>query len=185
MKRSFALLLILAAATACTKAVPKVATEPPPRHAIEIQYVAVPTINVYAQPRADAPVVTQYGINETVSILKRQGEWVELRTVDGSGWARASELMTADQAKAIADNPVPRFLTAPVQVPDARARGEITFNAKVNTDGEIVEVNIAKNTTRNNALAVANANALMEARFYPMIQKGQRMTFTYEYKVEY
>jgi hypothetical protein len=55
----------------------------------------------------------------------------------------------------------------------------------VNTDGDVIEVKMGKNTTSNNALAAANANALLQAKFYPMVQKGQRMTFFYEHKVVY
>ena len=185
MKRFAAALFPLLLLGACTQSAPKVAAEPPTRKAIEIEYVAVPTLNVYAEPKVGAELVTSYGINETVSILKRQGDWVEVRTVSGSGWAKGNELMTAEQAQAIADNPTPRFLVPPVQVPFAKAHGEIDMNAKVNTDGEVVEVKVANNTTRNVALADANANALMQAKFYPMVQKGQRMTFTYEHRVYY
>jgi len=46
-------------------------------------------------------------------------------------------------------------------------------------------VKIAKNTTGNNQLAVDNANALLNSRFYPLVQKGQRFTFVYEYRVAY
>lgn len=185
MKRTFALLVITAAFLACTKSAPVVVVQPPAKKAIDIAYVAVPFLKVFDAPRADATQITQYGINETVSILTKRGEWSEIRTVDGTGWVLTSELMDAAKAKAIADDPTPRFLVAAVAVPDARARGEIDLVAKVNTDGEVIEVKMGKNTTNNNALAVANANALLQARFYPMVQKGQRMTFFYEHKVFY
>ncbi len=184
MKRTFALLVITAAFLACTKSAPVVVVQPA-KKAIDIAYVSVPSLKVYDAPRAGATQITQYGINETVSILAKRGEWCEVRTIDGSGWVLANELMNAAKWKEIADDPTPRFLVAVVNVPDARARGEIDLVAKVNTDGDVVEVKTGKNTTRNNALAVANANALLQAKFYPMVQKGQRMTFFYEHKVFY
>src|ERR1043166_100507 len=140
MKRTFALLVITAAFLACTKSAPVVVVEPPAKKAIDIAYVAVPFVKVYDAPRAGAAQVTQYGINETVSILTKRGEWCEIRTVDGSGWVLCSELMDATKAKAIADDPTPRFLVAAVAVPDARAHGEIDLVAKANTDGEVIEV---------------------------------------------
>ena len=185
MKRTFALLVITAAFLACTKSAPMVVVQPPAKKAVDIAYVAAPFLKVYDAPRADAKQITQYGINETVSILAKRGEWCEIRTVDGSGWVLASELMDGTRAKQIAEDPTPRFLVAVVAVPDTRARGEIDMVAKVNTDGDVVEVKMGKNTTNNNALAVANANALLQAKFYPMVQKGQRMTFFYEHKVFY
>ena len=184
MKRTFALLIVTVSFLACFKSAPKVAVEPI-RRPIDIAYVAVPFLKVYDAPRPDATLLTQYGINETVSILARQGDWCEIRTVDGSGWVLGSELMDAAKAQAIAQDPTPRFLVPATPIPDARARGEIDLTCKVNTDGEVVEVKIGKNTTNNNALATANANALLEAKFYPMVQKGQRMTFYYEHKVVY
>ena len=185
MKRVLTLLAIFGALYGCTKTVKEVATEPPIRRALEIRYVAIPKLPIYAQPSEDAKLVTTYNINETVSILSKKDDWVEVRTVDGSGWAKAAGLINAEQAQEIQNNPVPRFLTPPVPVPDARAHGIVTLNAKVNTDGEVIEVKIVNNTTRNVALANANASSLLQAKFYPMVQKGQRMTFTYEYKVVY
>jgi len=185
MKRTFALLVITAAFLACTKSAPVVVVQPPAKKAIDIAYVAVPFLKVYDAPRAGATKITQYGINETVSILAKRGEWCEVRTVDGSGWALASELMDGAKAKEISEDPTPRFLVAAAPVPDARARGEIDLVAKVNTDGDVIEVKMGKNTTNNSALAAANANALLQAKFYPMVQKGQRMTFFYEHKVLY
>ena len=185
MKRMFALLVIAAAFLACTKSASVVVVQPPAKKAIDIAYVAVPFLKVYDAPRAGAAQITQYGINETVSILAKRGEWCEIRTVDGSGWALASELMDGAKAKQISEDPTPRFLVAAAPVPDARARGEIDLVAKVNTDGDVIEVKMGKNTTNNSALAAANANALLQAKFYPMVQKGQRMTFFYEHKVLY
>ena len=183
--------LLAALAGACTRKPAPVTAEinvPPPaeeRLAIDIKYVGAPKMSVFAQPRADSALITQYGIGETVSILARQGDWCEVRTLDGSGWVRAADLITADEVKAVIGNTTPRFLTPPAPV-NERARGEIVLAAKVNTEGEVFEVKTIKNTTRVPSLADANADALRKARFYPMLgDKGQRMTFTYEYKVYY
>mgnify|MGYP003299304951 CR=1 FL=1 len=46
-----------------------------------------------------------------------------LRTGDGSGWMRAADLITAEQVEPILKNPYPRLATAPVAIPDSRARG--------------------------------------------------------------
>lgn len=184
MKRTLLALLTLAAMTACYQQ-PKVAVEPPTRKAIDIAYVGAPTMIVRSAPQDTAEEVTRYGINETVSIMSRKGEWVEVRTVDGTGWAKAAELITAEQAKAIAEDPLPRFLTPPAVIPPGRSHGELNLQAKVNTDGEVVEVKIAKNTTGNTALANDAAQALLQAKFYPMVQKGQRMTFVYEQRLAY
>ena len=185
MKTTIALLVTLLALAACVQQRPAAQpVEPPARTAIAIEYVAVPTMTVYAQPAADAPIVTTYAIAETVSVLAKQGEWSEIRTTDGTGWVHAKDLISGQQQAELDKNPVPRFFTEPAAVP-ARAFGEITLLAKVNTDGDVVEVQTLKNTTRNAKLAEANAAALRQARFYPLLQKGQRMTFTYEHKVTY
>lgn len=190
MRRTI-LLIALFLAFACARKPAPVATETNARAAawermaIDIKYVAAPKMDVFAQPRADAPLLTQYGIGETVSILARQGEWCEIRTTEGSGWVKAADLMTAEEAKAVIGNPTPRFLVQPAPI-NERARGEIVLAAKVNTDGEVIEVKTVKNSTGVPSLADANAASLRASRFYPMIgEKGQRMTFTYEYKVYY
>jgi TonB family protein len=185
MKQTFAVLVTLLALAACVQQRPAAQpVEPSARMAIAIEYVAVPTMTVYAQPSTDAPIVTTYGISETVSVLKKTRDWSEVRTTDGTGWVQQKDLITGEQQAELDKNPAPRFFTEPVGVP-ARARGEITLLAKVNTDGEVIDVQTLKNTTGNKKLAEANASALRQARFYPMVQKGLRMTFTYEHKVGY
>src|SRR5438309_1960857 len=109
-----------------------------PRMAIEIQYVGVPQMNVYAQPNDVAPVITTYAYTETVSVLARQRDWVELRTVDGSGWAHAKELIGSNEASTLKGE-APRFMVAPAGIPNSGRRGEIGLEAKVNTDGVVVE----------------------------------------------
>ena len=169
----------------CVQRPKPVATDTGPRLAIAIQYVAVPSLKVFASPNDTAEVKTQYGYKETVSILSKKGDWVEVRTVDGSGWSHANELMGADQAAKLADDKTPRFLTPPPAIPAPGAHGEIAMNAKVNTDGEVVDVQVVNNTTGRQSLAQANAQALKSAKFYPLVDKGQHLTFTYEHKVYY
>ena len=160
------------------------AADPSERLAIAIQYVGLPQVNVYTAPDTTAAVDIVYRYGETVSVLSFKGDWAEVRTTRGSGWVPKTDLMTAEQLQQLVETQVPRFLTPPVQIPSAR-HGEITLQAKVNTDGEVIQVTPVKNTTGDNQLALDNANALLNARFYPMVQKGQRFTFTYEHKVAY
>jgi hypothetical protein len=181
-KTILALALVL---MACTSR-PPVAPQPDgARTAIDVKYVGVPTIRVYAEASDVAPVVTTYGYTETVSILARKGDWVEIRTVDGSGWSHAADLISGQEVKAILDSTTPRFLTPPVAIPDSKARGEIVLQAKVNTDGDVVQVWTTSNTTGSKRLEEANSAALQQAKFYPIVQKGQRLSFTYAYEVTY
>jgi Bacterial SH3 domain len=89
-----ALALVLAA---CNSRPPAAPPADSPRPAIDIKYVGVVSMKIYAEPMEVAPLVATYGYTETVSILARKGDWVEVRTVDGSGWARASDLIGAEQ----------------------------------------------------------------------------------------
>ena len=185
MKR--VVLLALIALFACTqKPVPTVNEQPPQpaeRHAMAVEYVAVPRANVYAQPSPDAAVTDTYGLTEAVSILEKKGEWVEVRTFSGTGWMRQSELVTGDVADKM-DTKTPRFYVPPREVPYL-GRGELAFQARVNTDGEVVEVKTLSNSTGNAKLAAENAAALKEAKFYPLIEERTRKVFVYEHKVYY
>jgi autotransporter translocation and assembly factor TamB len=183
MKSKIAILVLLLLVACGTKhQVP--AASPGPRMAIAIQYVAVPQMTIYAQPNDVAPVLTTYAYTETVSILAKQGDWVEVRTVDGSGWAHAKDLLSAQGAAAI-NGETPRFMTPPVAIPNNGRRGELGFEARVNTDGDVVEVKMVKNTTGSEPLANANAEALKAARFYPLIQNRAHVAFTYQHHVYY
>jgi hypothetical protein len=180
--------LILILALACVQKPAPVSSESTTvaadeQPAIAVEYVGVPKMNVYAQPAADAEVVGSYGLKEAISVLEKKGEWTRVRTFNGSGWVRQADLMTAQTAEAV-DTNIPRFYVQPVAVPFS-TRGEIWLQCKVNTDGDVVEVNVTNNTTGSTALATANADSLKAAKFYPMIDKGTRKTFTYEHRVYY
>lgn len=155
------------------------------REPVAIQYVAVPTLKIHASPSETSDVITKYGFGETVSVLSHQGQWAELRMFDNSsGWALAGELMNADKYGEVV-NDTPKFYVAPQAVPGGRSHGEITMQAKVNTDGTVISVVTVKNTTGSKALGDQNAAALQAAQFYPITQKGQRMTFYYTHNVYY
>jgi len=170
---------------ACTSRPPAAPPADAPQMSIDVKYVGVPVMNVYSDPSDAATVITTYGYTETVSILARKGVWVEVRTVDGSGWAHAADFIGAADVEAILATPTPRFATPPVAIPQPRARGEIALKAKVNTDGDVIDVSLLRDTTGNKKLVEANTAALHQAKFYPVVQKGQRLTFTYEYDVTY
>lgn len=188
MKHVFVALLIGVAAFGCMQRPTPVAgtqtVAPADRPAIAVEYVQVPAMQVYERPALDAAVTGSYGLSEAISVLERKGDWKMIRTFDGTGWVKAIDLASAEEIARI-DMTEPRFYVAPAQVPPGRARGEIAFQARVNTDGYVVEVKMTKNTTRNQALADANGTALQNAVFYPMVDKGQRKVFTYEHHVYY
>jgi hypothetical protein len=184
MKTKLAILVLLLLVACGTKRQVPIASADAPRMAIDIQYVGVPQMSVFAQPNDVAPVITTYAYTETVSVLARQGDWVEVRTVDGSGWAHAKELIGAKVASALKGE-TPRFMVTPAGIPNNGRRGEIGLEAKVNTDGVVFDVKTVKNTTGSEPLAVANAEALKNARFYPLIQNRQHVAFTYQHHVYY
>jgi len=184
MKTKLAILVLLLLVACGTKRQVPIASADAPRMAIEIKYVGVPQMNVFAQPNDVAPVIATYAYTETVSILARQGDWVEVRTVDGSGWAHAKELIGTNEASALKGE-TPRFMVAPIGIPNNGGRGEIGLEAKVNSDGVVCEVATVKNPTGSEPLAIANAESLRNARFYPLIQKGQHAAFTYQHHVYY
>jgi hypothetical protein len=180
--------LILVAVAGCTQKPAPVASdttpvEPSERLAIAVEYVAVPKAIVYARPAIDAQEVGSYGLTEAVSILEKKGEWCYVRTFSGAGWIRQADLVAGDVAEKM-DTTTPRFYVPPRTIP-FNADGELWLQAKVNTEGDVVEVKTVKNTTGSRVLEDANATALKEARFYPMIEKGTRKTFLYEHRVYY
>ena len=188
MKRIAVVLVVLVAALGCTQKPAPVAsdtapTDPADRLAIAVEYAAIPSMPVYARPEANAPVIATYGFREAISVLERQGDWSMVRTFDGTGWAKNIDLMNAEKGAAL-DPLVPRFYQAPETVP-FRGHGQLDLQAKVNTDGEVVEVKVVKNTTGSQAIADANAEALKAAKFYPMVDQGSRKTFIYEHRVFY
>ena len=183
MKR-LALLILLAAA--CKQETVVTDTTPvDTREAIAIRYVGAPELQVREQPNDTAPVMVTYQNGEAISVLAEKGEWVEVRSGDGSGWARAADLIDAAGRQAAEENPQPKFRVIPMPVSAPSARGEIYLEADVSSDGDVVSVRTISNTTGSLALEAQNTNALKNAKFFPIMQNNQRVRFKYYHKVTY
>lgn len=182
MKRVAIALLL---ATACSPETPVVPEVTDTRGSIEVLYVAVPELSVREQPNDTAAVTATYPIGDAVSVLAKQGDWVEIRTGERSAWARAAELQTAQQQASGEENPKPQFQRMPLPISAPSTRGEIYIEASVNTDGDVTDTRIITNTTGSTPLALQNEQALKAAKFYPMRIKGERKTFKYYHRVTY
>lgn len=184
MKRlilSFALF----AAAFCGEKPPTGAVAIDTREPVAVKYVSSPELQVHERPDAASPVVSTYQNGEAISILTEQREWVEIRTGESSGWARAADLGTAEAKVQQEENPEPKFRIMPLPVTAPSARGEIYLEADVNTDGDVVAVRTITNTTGSASLADLNSAALRSARFHPIVLQGERKPFKYYHRVTY
>lgn len=155
------------------------------REPIAVRYVGAPELAVRAEANDQAEVLETYQNGEALSVLSEKGEWVEVRSGVRSGWVRAAELTTGEGKDAAEANPEPKFRVMPLPVSAPSARGEIYLEADVNSDGEVISVRTITNTTGSAALAIQNTNALQNAKFYPIVQKGERKPFKYYHRVTY
>ena len=181
MRRVSFALLLLSLACAREQAIAPTDTREP----VDMAYVGAYEMRVHAQPNDASPVVLTYQNGESVAIMSKQGDWVEVRTGDRTGWAHAADLGSAAEAKAQQENPQVRFRAFPSPVSAPTAHGEIYMTADVNTDGDVVNVKITENTTGNEGLANQNAAALRAAKFFPIVKNGERKPFQYFHKVTY
>jgi Bacterial SH3 domain/Gram-negative bacterial TonB protein C-terminal len=180
MKRLPFLLLIVLACSREQVVAPTDTREP-----IDMKYVTAPEMRVHAQQGDSSPIVITYQNGESVAILSRQGDWVEVRTGDRSGWGHSGDLGTGEEAKEQNANPQVRFRLFPAPVTNTTAHGDIYFQADINTDGDVVAVHVLENSTGNDALAAQNAAALRAAKFYPIVKNGERKPFQYFHRVHY
>ena len=155
------------------------------REPIRIEYVGSPELQVREAANDTAPILATYGNGEAVSVLAEQGDWVEVRTGDRSGWAKKSDLTTAEGKVAAEENPQPKFRVMPMPVSAPSARGDIYIEAAVNTDGEVISVRMIQNTTGSEVLGRQNMDALRTAKFHPIVVKGERQKFMYYHRVTY
>jgi outer membrane biosynthesis protein TonB len=155
----------------------------PERPTIEIDYVTSAELVVHKSPAEVSPVLTKYNNGESVSVLAKRNQWIEVRTGDGSGWAHAADVSST--AVPVTDSTTPRFRRAPAPVSSPSAHGEIILEAQVNTDGDVISVKTLSNSTGSAALENDNRNQLLAAKFYPIIQQGERKPFMYEHRVHY
>ena len=167
----------------CSEA-PEVAIDT--REPISIEYVGAPELPVRTTSNDAAEIVSVYQNGESVSVLARQGEWVEIRTGGGgSGWVKAADLTTEKEAAQQADNPTVKFEKLPSPISAPTVKGTIYIEADVNTDGDVTAVKIVTNTTDSPSLGQQNAAALSRAKFHPIVIKGERKPFKYYYRVDY
>jgi uncharacterized protein YgiM (DUF1202 family) len=155
------------------------------REPIGVWYVGTPELPVHAKPDEKAEVLATYQNGEAMSVLGQKGDWAEVRTGVGSGWAKMADLTTAAGKKELDENPQPKFRIMPLPVTAPSAHGEIYIEADVNSDGEVISTRLIVNTTGSAALASQNANTLMSAKFYPIIQNNERKPFKYYHRVTY
>jgi uncharacterized protein YgiM (DUF1202 family) len=156
------------------------------RMPLSVEYVRGATLKIHAKPADAAPVITTYQHGESVSVLSQHGSWAEVRTGSSSGWVHASELANAAEAtQAEADNVKPHFTHTPEPVTQPGARGELDFEADVNTDGVVTSVRTIRNTTGSQSLEQRNIASLQRAVFTPVVRHGKREPFVYEHRVHY
>lgn len=184
MKR-FALVALLLAAACKQETVVTDTTPVDTREPVAIRYVGAPELPVRQQPNDTAPILVTYQNGESISILADKGEWVEVRSGDGSGWARAADLTSAEGKQQAEANPEPKFRVMPMPVSAPSAKGEIYLEADVNSDGEVTSVRTISNTTGSAALERQNTDALQNAKFFPIMQNNQRTKFKYYHRVTY
>ncbi|HEX6098170.1 MAG TPA: TonB family protein [Thermoanaerobaculia bacterium] len=183
MKRLAVLALLFAACSRETPVTDTVAIDT--REAIDVSYVGAPELTVRERAEDAAPVIATFGNGEAVSVLAEKGDWVEVRTGDSTGWAKKSDLTTAAAKEEAEANPQPKFRTMPMPVSAPSARGDVYIEADVNTDGEVTAVRMIQNTTGSDALGKQNMDALRQAKFYPIVVKGERQRFKYYHRVTY
>ncbi len=180
MRRSCILAIALLAACSQPPAEPT-----DTRESIATRYVGGSEMPVHARPDDKSPVVTTFQHSESVPVLATKGDWVQVRTAMGSGWAHQSDLVSAEEGAQSNDNPKPKFLHPPAAIISPTAHGTIYIEADVNTDGDVMGATILENTTGSEALAQQNASALQKAKFYPIVIRGARKPFKYDYRVDY
>jgi len=183
MTRGF-LIAVLVLAACGGESTNDVATDT--RMPIAVQYVRGAALRIHVKPNDASAVVTSYQHGESVSILSRRGEWAEVRTAAGSGWAHSGELADAAEAsKAEADNVKPHFIRGPEPVTQPGATGDLVLEADVNTDGVVTNVRTISNTTGSMSLEMRNSASLRQAVFTPVVRHGRREAFVYEHRVHY
>lgn len=155
------------------------------RDAIAIRYVVPNVLDVHAQPSEDAEIIATFASGESVSVLADRDGWSEVRLVGKTGWVHSNEIVDSRDAFTSTPDAVRwRIKPSPVQAPNAK--GEIVYELSINKEGVITSARPITNTTGSAALESQNRQAILNARFFPMIdENGEAMEFKYEYRVNY
>jgi uncharacterized protein YgiM (DUF1202 family) len=177
-------LLAILVVISCAGGEQPVVDRPEFRDAIAIRYVVPADLEVRLEPRLDSPVVATFATGESVSVLEDRNGWSEVRLVGQTGWVETVHIVDSREGFVSTPEQV-RFRTAPVKVPDQISRGELVYEASVNSEGIVTSVRTVKNTTGSASLEMRNRQSLLNARFFPMVIDGRATDFKYEYRVIY
>jgi uncharacterized protein YgiM (DUF1202 family) len=184
--KQFAVPLLFLAVVACSGEKTVVPTETiDARESTGMLYVTAPQADIHAKTDTASELIATYQNGESLPVLGTKGEWTEVRVGNGSGWARSTDLGTAQEKDQAEENPEPKFRVMPMPVTAPGAHGEIYLEADVNTDGDVLSIRTITNTTGSPALASQNTEALRHAKFHPIVIKGARKPFKYYHKVTY
>lgn len=184
-ERSFLIPLAAALLISCAGTEEPVIDRPELRDAIAIRYVVPNVLDVRAQPQQDAEVVASFTSGETVSVLEDANGWSEIRLIGRTGWVPSDQIVDSRDSFVSTPESV-RFRITPVPVQAPNAKGEIVYELSVNKEGVITAARPVSNSTGSAALESQNRQALLKARFFPMIdENGEPMEFKYEYRVSY
>src|SRR4051794_35827675 len=85
--------ILLVVLAACAKQESQEVTDT--RDPIAIQYVGAPEAPVHKWAKEDSPVIAKFLNGESVSIMSRRGDWVEVRTAGATGFVHAADLADA------------------------------------------------------------------------------------------
>ena len=155
--------------------------------------VTTSTLNVRKEPVTSADVVAQVKRYDRLVLLASQGDWSNVRLLDGTtGWV-SSKLVTNDVPQGTAaarrrGNCPPdsefRFTQAPVPSfsDNQTAHGIVTVDANVDMRGIVTATRVISNTTGDVSLGALTEKEIRNAKFAPPVRNCEPKAFIFTYR---
>jgi len=193
VKRSFALVLLIAAACAApAPPPPQPAPEQPPAAPVEEKAIArvrvtATVLNVRKDASLSSEVIAHAKKGDRLDLLSFGDEWDRIRLADGTiGYvsvlhviregSRARKGCPADAEFSFAKTPTPSFSDSPT------AHGIVTVDATVNPKGDVIATKVVTNTTGDESLGALAEREIRQAKFVAPIRNCVPKTFIFTYK---
>ena len=150
---------------------------PPP----ETVHVTGSKLNVRSQPTTSSSTVARVKKGEKLTVLGRDGDWVQVKTADGTaGWVSAKYV--ANDAPVCTDKASADLLSdVPLSFHEGAAIGRVVIEATVNELGSVTGTKVLQDTTNIPELQARALEEVKVLKFAPPTRNCKPVPFIYTY----
>ena len=150
---------------------------PPP----ETVHVTGSKLNVRSQPTTNAATVARVRKGDTLTVLGRDGDWVQVKLADGtSGWV-SGKYVAKDEPICRDKTTADLLSDVPLSFHEGAAIGRVVVEATVDESGSVTGTKVVQDTTNIPELKARALEEVKVLKFAPPTRNCRPVSFIYTY----